>query len=135
RVEYAETILSVTYAPYHRRPVHSLRLVEASALDYRFKSTDREKLNVLFNLRGEEDDILMVRDGLLTDTSICNIALWKDEEWLTPRYPLLEGTMRACLLASGQIRMADIRPADLLPRARIRLFNALIDFGELEIVI
>lgn len=133
RIEYNKDILMVDYAPYQIRPVHSLRLLSCDAIDYPYKSTNRSALNALFADRGEADDILIIRNGLLTDTSICNIALWNGETWVTPAMPLLPGTMRASLLNAGKIIPSDIRPEDLPDYSRIRLFNAMIGFGEVEI--
>ena len=95
RVEYDVDIRNVEYAAYHFRPVSSLRLVVDDEADYRYKSRDRSVLNRLFACRETEDDVLVVRKGLLTDTSICNVAFWNRKQWITPSAPLLAGT---CLL-------------------------------------
>ena len=130
RVEYDRQIIKVEYATYHMRPVHSLKLVVSDDIDYTYKSTDRSALVNTFDQRGNCDDVLIVRNGLLTDTSICNVALWNGREWITPKHPLLAGTMRAHLLQEGKIREAEIRLEDLEDYSQIRMFNALIDFGE-----
>lgn len=118
--------------PYTIRPVTSLKLVTSDGLDYTYKSSNRQKLDELFKQKGDADDILIVRDGFLTDTSIANIALWNGEQWETPEAPLLEGTMRASLLGKEIIVPATIRPQDLSRYSLIRLFNAMIGFGEIE---
>ena len=132
RVEYADDILKVEYAAYHLRPVSSLRLVVCDDADYSYKSTDRELLDRLFALRKTQDDVLIVRKGLLTDTSICNIALWDGAQWVTPAMPLLAGKKRASLLDRGEIVRGYISPDDLARYSRIRLFNAMIEFGEID---
>lgn len=104
RVEYTREVLKVEYVPYRMRPVHSLRLVTCDEIDYSYKSTDRQCLNDLFAQRAGHDDILIIRDGLLTDTSICNVALWNGASWITPARPLLCGTMRAYLLDKGLVQ-------------------------------
>ena len=113
RVEYTCEVLQVEYVPYRMRPVHSLRLVTCDEIDYSYKSTDRQCLNDLFAQRGGHDDILIIRDGLLTDTSICNVALWNGTSWITPARPLLCGTMRAYLLDKGLVQAGDIPVEDL----------------------
>lgn len=132
RVVYEQEIVEVEYAPYFIRPVSFLHLVEGNALCYRYKSTDRDTLNQLFAARGVADDVLIVRHGLLTDTSICNIALWDGERWLTPSCPLLQGTKRASLMDKGILFPSEIKVEDLKLHSRIRLFNAMIEFGEIE---
>lgn len=133
RVTYGRDVESVEFFPYQIRPVHSLQLVRGGQIEYRRKRADRSELNALFACRGEADDVLIVRGGLLTDTSIANIALGDGTDWYTPASPLLEGTQRACLLDAGMIRPLDIHADDLSRFQKIRLFNAMIDFGEIEI--
>lgn len=132
RVEYYSEIDKVEYAAYHIRPVSSLQLIGDDKMDYHYKSTDRSRLNDLFGQRATADDILIVRNGFLTDTSICNIALWDGKAWKTPHDPLLAGTKRASLLDAGSILSAEIRLSDLNRYSHIRLFNAMIEFGEIE---
>ena len=134
RVVYGEIgIEDVSYSPYTMRHVHSLALMQADTIDYTYKSAGREPLNCLFALRGACDDILIVKQGLLTDTSIANIALSDGAHGYTPARPLLKGTTRAALLEEGIMQEKDIRPEDLPSFSTVRLFNAMIDWGELEL--
>ena len=80
----------------------------------------------------ENDDILIVRRGLLTDTSIANIALFDGKDWFTPKLPLLRGTCRTALIDNGIIKEKDIRPEELSSYSFVRLFNAMIKWGALE---
>ena len=57
------------------------------------------------------------------------------KHWGTPRHPLLPGTKRAALLDKGMIQKADITLEDLRNANKVSLFNAMIDFGEIEIAI
>lgn len=132
RVVYGEEIETVEYIPYTLRQVNSLRLTASDNIDYTYKSCDRRALTELFGQRDGADDVLIVRRGLLTDTSIANIALWDGSRWETPEAPLLEGTMRAYLLNKGLITPCAICPQDLPRYTRVRLFNAMISFGEID---
>ena len=132
RVEYTSAVEKVEYFPYSIREVKSLQLVNDDTAEYSFKYADRSVLDRNFALRGNADDVVIVRSGMLTDTSIANIALYKEGKWFTPKYPLLKGTRRAGLLAEGIIE-EDIVMADSLHKyEKIRLFNAMISFGEVE---
>ncbi len=134
RIVYgADGIEETTCTPYTLRPVRSLALMQADDMDYSYKSTNRTALNLLFAQRGPYDDILIVRRHLLTDTSIANIALFDGKHWHTPRHPLLKGTKRAELLDKGILTEKDIRTENLPSYSTIRLFNAMIDWGELEL--
>ena len=80
-------------------------------------------------------DVLIVRNNLLTDTSIANVALEKEGVWYTPRTPLLKGTKRALLLEQGVLTECDI-PSDVISSySPIALFNAMIDFQSLVLEI
>lgn len=132
RVVYGSTgIVSVDATPYSLRRVESLKLVMADDIDYTYKTTDRSALLRLAALRDGADDVIIVRRGLLTDTSYTNIALKERDtgRWLTPRYPLLRGTMRERLLRTGQLTEADMDIADLPAFSDVALFNAMIDLG------
>ncbi len=132
RVEFTSAVEKVEYFPYSIREVKSLQQVNDDTAEYSFKYADRSVLDRNFALRGNADDVVIVRSGMLTDTSIANIALYKEGKWFTPKYPLLKGTRRARLLAEGIIE-EDIIMADSLHKyEKIRLFNAMISFGEVE---
>lgn len=134
RIVYGQNgIEEVTCTPYTLRPVRSLALIQADDIDYACKSTDRSALNRLFARRGAYDDILIVRRHLLTDTSIANIALFDGSHWHTPQHPLLKGTKRAELLDKGILTEKDIRMEELPAYSTVRLFNAMIDWGEVEL--
>ncbi|MCD8318962.1 MAG: aminotransferase class IV family protein [Paraprevotella sp.] len=133
RVTYARDILFVEYFPYQIRPVHTLRLIEADEVRYTYKYADRSCLDALFARRGGADDVLIVRQGHLTDTSIANIALWDGLKWYTPSHPLLKGTCRADLLDRQLIEEREILVSELSSYRKIRLFNAMISFGEVEL--
>ncbi|MCM1311564.1 MAG: aminotransferase class IV family protein [Bacteroides sp.] len=136
RIIYGEKGISdVSYSRYTPRPVRSLRMVCADNIDYAYKSADRSAINQLFGLRGEQDDILIVRQGLLTDTSIANIALYDGSYWHTPCHPLLKGTRRESLIDRGILKETDITPEMMNMFSRIRLFNAMIDWDAQELPI
>lgn len=131
RVVYGREIEEITYVPYQMRDVSSLRLVVADTVYYTYKSTNRENLNALYAQRKMADDVLIVKDGCLTDTSIANVALYDGKMWCTPSRPLLRGTKRAELLDKKIIVEKDIPQAHLGEYSKIMLFNAMIDWGRI----
>ena len=134
RVVYGEQgVEAVEYAPYFIRNINSLQVVADDTITYGYKSTDRSRLNALVAQKGNRDDIIIVKHGLLTDTSFTNLAIFDGKHWVTPRHPLLPGTKRAALLDKGMIQEADITLEDLRNANKVSLFNAMIEFGEREI--
>lgn len=131
RVVYGEKgVEKVEYASYAMRPIRSLRVVCNDSIGYDYKSVDRSALNALVTKRGNCDEIVIVKNGMVTDSSYTNLALYDGHEWLTPRRPLLLGTKRAFLLDQGLLKEADLTLADLRRAQRVSLFNAMIDMGE-----
>lgn len=137
RVLYGREIEEITCVPYQMHAVSSLRLIAADAVDYTYKSTNRDELNALYARRGVADDVLIVKNGYLTDTSIANVALYdeKMKMWCTPSRPLLRGTKRAELIDKKIIVERDIPQVHLGEYSKIMLFNAMIDWGRIVLPI
>lgn len=134
RIVYGkEGIADMTLQPYTPKPIHSLKLVTDDTIDYSYKSTNRSHLNRVLAQKENCDDVIIVKNGLLTDTSYTNIALFDGKRWITPRTPLLKGTMRARLLAEGKITEQDITPHDIDRFRSIALFNAMLDMGSIVV--
>ncbi len=120
--------LTQSYHQYKKRNIKSLKLIESNTIVYDKKYADREALERLFAKKEACDDILMVRDGLVTDTTIANIACFDGALWLTPKKPLLAGTTRQRLLESGFLKEADIPVESLNRFEKLAIMNAMIDF-------
>ncbi|NDP21252.1 MAG: 4-amino-4-deoxychorismate lyase [Paludibacter sp.] len=131
RVIYNVEIRQLEFSQYVMRPINSLRLIGTEIESLPYKPEDRSLYNAAFALRGDCDDVLLVKNGLLTDTSYCNIALFDGNNWFTPQIPLLYGVNRAELLKEGKLIEKDIKILDLKNYQQIALFNAMIEFGEL----
>lgn len=132
RVVYGEAGACMGYLPYAPRPVRRLRVVHDESIEYRCKRTDRRALERLFAQRGAADDVVIVRQGMVTDTTIANIALFDGTRWLTPERPLLEGTTRARLIAEGFLHPAPLTLEALLAAERVAVMNALSGFVEVS---
>jgi len=126
RIVYDKTIQSVKYIPYSPKKIESLRVVP-SQLDYRYKYNNRDEINQLLSDYGE-GEIIIEKDGLLTDTSIANIAFYTGKIWITPQKPLLEGTIRAKMLDKKLLTLENIRKEELKKFSHFALMNAMIGF-------
>ena len=130
RVIYAEDIETIEFVPYQLPLVRSLKIITDNTLDYSFKYLERNRLEQLYKQKDTCDDILIVKNGLITDTYFANILFYNGTKWITPAHPLLKGTQRQYLLETDQIVMADIRPEDLKHFQKARLINAMIGFED-----
>ena len=133
RIEYNEHIREIEFLPYTPRKVRTLRMVEAGDLDYSYKWVDRTGIEELLQQRVECDDILMIKDGRITDASSANIIVrGSDKRWYTPSEPLLAGTRRQWLIDSGMIIEKEITPASLKRFRELRLINAMMGIDDTE---
>lgn len=133
-VHYGPEIESITFKSYEKKHIRFLRLIDCDRIDYHVKYSDRSLLETLWARRGDCDDIIIVRYGLLTDTSMSNLIFYDGKHWITPAKPLLEGTCRERLLSEGRIKKASIRPEDLYHFKGIKLINAMRDPDEEDII-
>lgn len=132
RFVYDATDYHIEYHPYTPRIMTSLRLVVDDTIHYPLKYTHRDHLNHLFERREGCDDVLIVKEGILRDTTIANIALCIEGEWLTPQVPLLRGTTRSRLLDEGVLLPAVLTPNDIPKAQKIAIMNAMVGFVEIE---
>lgn len=130
RIVYAERLISTQFSVYSPKVIQSLRCVEANHLYYAYKFEDRLPLLSLLAMRGEADDILIVKNGQITDTSYSNVVLQKNNHYYTPSNPLLAGTRRHSLLKKGVIEPIPVTPADLPGFDRLYLINAMIGLDD-----
>jgi 4-amino-4-deoxychorismate lyase len=130
RIIYSKQIEEIEFIPYQLPKIQFLKMVMDDEINYAHKYFNRNHLNKLFSQKGNSDDILIVKNGLITDTSFANILFFNGKQWLTPSGPLLKGTQRQLLLEREQITTAAIRPADLKYFQKARLINAMIRFED-----
>lgn len=126
RVIYSNTIEEIQYSSYTNRQFKTFETVIANDIDYKFKYLNRDALNQLQSQTA--DDILIIKNGFVTDTSIANVAFYDENKWITPTTPLLEGTTRARLLKEKKIIAAPITLEDINKYSKMALMNALLGF-------
>lgn len=132
RLIYDAESIEVTYHEYKKREISTFKLIFENEIEYSLKSTNREKIDSLFSQKDDADEILIVKNLLITDTSIANIAFFRDGVWLTPKNPLLKGTSRARLIDEGKLIESDIKVQELRSFSQVALLNAMIDFDVLD---
>lgn len=129
RILYAEKIEQIEILPYEIRKINSLKLVENNEIDYRFKSADRAAFELMKD-SVTEDEIIILKNGQITDTSYSNLVFFDGENWITPTSYLLNGTMRQSLLKSGKIIEEEVNPKDFNRFISFKLINAMMDLEE-----
>ncbi len=124
---------AVEFLPYPYPRLRSLKVVTDDEIEYRHKFTNRNRFDFLWRQKGACDDVLIIRQGAVTDCSFANIAFRRGETWFTPADPLLHGTMRRKLLDHERVVEADIRVEDLGSFETWKPVNAMLGFDAPEI--
>ncbi|MGM0533664.1 MAG: aminotransferase class IV [Campylobacterota bacterium] len=125
KVVYDENgIRDVETSSYAFSPIRCVTPVTAR-IEYAYKYCDRSAIDALKQGR---DEILMVTNNMVTDTSIANVAFYDGRVWHTPKTPLLQGTQRARLLDQKRLQPADIALDDLQNFQKMAVMNALAGF-------
>ena len=130
KVIYSDTIKDIEFRKYTPRIIKHLKLAYSNSIDYSFKYLERNLFDELLRKNDckDNEDILIIKNDRVTDTSYSNIALFDGKEWHTPKFPLLKGTKRAKLLYDKRILEKDILLEDLMNYEKIILVNAMLDF-------
>ena len=134
RVVYGLEVEKIEIEPYTFRNIQSLKVVHHENVDYHLKYTERQVLQELFAQRENCDDLIIIKDGFVTDSFAANLLFFDGEKWFTPTTPLLKGTKRQLLIDRGIISERKIREEDISGFQKVGLINAMIDFEEMPVV-
>lgn len=125
-VVYHKKILNITFSDYRPKNLNSLKLIESN-VEYSFKYSDRSMLNALLQEKGDCDEILIVKNNCITDTSFSNVVFSKNNEFFTPDTFLLNGTKRQKLLREKKIQETHVTVDNLHHFDKMYLINAMLD--------
>jgi 4-amino-4-deoxychorismate lyase len=133
RVEYDDKITKIEFLPYIIRSIRSLKLIMDDNISYSYKYIERDNIHRLTEMRGDCDDILIIRKGMVTDSSYANVVFRDlNGNWVTPSTYLLPGTKRASLLEMGLINETIITYRDINKYTEVKLINAMIGIDDTE---
>jgi len=127
RFLYDRKDADIRFEHYRPKIIRTLKIVCDDNISYSHKYTERKIFDRLLLQKGDCDDILIVKQGLITDTSIANIAFYDPSSgrWVTPAVPLLKGVCREARLQKD-LHEEIITVADLHRYDRAVLLNAMI---------
>lgn len=132
RIVYDANDVQVKYIPYEIKPFNTLQAVIDDTIVYPHKFENRDAINLLRNKINGADDIVIVKQGYVTDTSIANLAFFDGTLWHTPKKPLLHGTTRARLIDEGKLKETQISLANIKNYSKIAIMNAMLGFVEIQ---
>ncbi|MCG3651274.1 aminotransferase class IV family protein [Aliarcobacter butzleri] len=125
-------VVDVLYFPYKKREIKSFKIIFDNEIEYSKKYLNRAKLDELYEKRDDCDEVIIVKDGIVTDTTIANIAIFYENSWITSKNCLLDGTTRARLLEEKKLFEKDITLDMLKNASKVALMNAMIGFDEIK---
>lgn len=126
RLVYNEELLEITYTPYQFKPRKKVAWVEDNSIYYAYKFEDRSCFNRWIERAPSFDDIIIVQDGLITDSCFANIVCVNKSGFFTPSRPLLRGTCRERLLAQNILTPCDIPISEIHNYDSIIFINAMM---------
>jgi 4-amino-4-deoxychorismate lyase len=133
RLIYDTEVRSIEITPYKRKEIRQLKIVYDNAISYDYKFENRNELENLFSQRDDCDDIIIIKNYQVTDTSYSNLIFKKGNQWVTPKTFLLNGTTRKRLLEEKIIFEEKITINDLHRYEKVKLINAMLQFDGPEI--
>lgn len=125
RIDYNAENTQIQYFAYTRKTYRTFKPIICDDIDYSLKYSNRDHLNQLFAQRGDCDEIMIIKQGMVTDCSIGNLIFRKENQWFTPDTPLFYGTQREKLLQEGKIKARPITLQDLALFDEVRVINAM----------
>ena len=118
--------------PYAIPEIENFQLVENNSYDYSFKFEDRKEFERM-KTKAKTEEIIVVKNNHITDTSYSNILFLKGKEWFTPSTYLLNGVMRQHLLHEKKIKETEITLQNIKEFSHFQLINAMNDFDDMFI--
>lgn len=118
--------------PYAIPEIENFQLVENNSFDYSFKFEDRKELDKM-KMKSKAEEIIIVKNNHITDTSFSNLLFLKGKEWFTPKTYLLNGVQRQNLLKHKKIKEAEITLQNIKEFTHFQIINSLNDFDNMFI--
>lgn len=125
RVTYGKNIEDISFTPYAPRIINTLKLVECNNIEYAHKYADRTNLEKI-KTNALADDVIIAKNGYITDTSFSNLIFFDGKQWITPATPLLRGTMREYLLNKKEIIEKEIKIDSIKKLISVKVINAML---------
>ena len=116
--------------PHAISEIDGFQLVENNKFEYRFKYFDRKELEYM-KKKAKTEEIIIVQNRKITDTSYSNLLFLKEKQWFTPTSYLLNGVQRQHLLSKKAIKETEITLDNIKEFTHFQLINSLNDFDDM----
>lgn len=126
----AQGVHAVHVEPYTPRVIRRMRAVDCNVC-YSRKDEDRSAFEQLRRQHPDVDELILCREGWVTDTTYSNLLFGEPGAWYTPELYLLAGTRRESLLRAGFVQARPIHRDDIPHFPYVCLINAMLEPGRL----
>lgn len=130
KILYDMEAYKITCSEYQQKKFNAIQLVKNDTVSYAWKYRNRLVLEKIEKDVNDQCIALIVKNGLITDTTFSNIALWNGKEWHTPIQPLLKGTRRQFLIDNHIVIKKEITENDFKHYNKLSIINAMNDINE-----
>lgn len=110
--------------PYIFGQIEDFELVENNEMDYSFKYENRSAFENLIK-QSDAQEVIVVKDNHITDTSYANLLFLKGKTWYTPTTYLLNGVQRQYLLKKKKIKETEITLDNIREFSHVQIINAM----------
>lgn len=121
--------MDIQFFCYTPKTIKTFKIICAD-IEYSYKYLDRTQLDNLLLKKGVCDEIIIVKNNCISDCTIGNLLLLKNNCWYTPDTPLLKGTQRQLLLDNNCIYKKTITLDTIFTFEKIMMINALNAFDK-----
>ncbi len=129
RVIYGESIESVIFTMYEKRKINSAKVIYEDHVLYDHKYVIRTGLDDVYAKREDHDEIIIIKNGMVTDAYYFNLVFEKEGKYFTSDTPLLHGIQREKLILSQKVQEIPIHLDDISSYERVHFVNALNPLG------
>lgn len=126
-IEYGYRPTGIRIIEYTFREISSFMTVHDDNIEYALKYADRTSLDRLYSQRSGKDEIIIIKDGHVTDCSIGNLVFLREGRYYTPDTCLLDGLARQELIRKGKVSVVEITEDDIQLYERIFVINSMRD--------
>lgn len=129
RILYSDRVWDFQVEEYSIKKIINFEIIDCNSINYDFKFENRTFFEN-FKKNAKAQEIIILKEGKITDTSFSNLVFFNNGKWYTPKTFLLNGTCRQRLLHQNKIFETDIGIHNLLKFEKIGIINAMQDLEE-----
>lgn len=102
--------------------------------DYSFKFLERDFFNKVREVYSDYDEIILVQNNQITDSTYCNLVVYLDGQWTLPKSYLLNGVERSRIISKYNFTIKPVSIDKFLSAKEYKLINSMRPFELVEAI-